>query len=155
GRLPHCHWTIAIEPDVEPVVEAEIARQVRATALASLPNQMPPDREPGGWRDYRGAFDPEFRLDRLSHGALVAALREFQMQMHLLVASTELVVAQHLDRDFARDALARQWAGVGWIASERLRAWRGDRARGLAGMAELLALHPALPPFSRVEVDLQ
>jgi hypothetical protein len=155
GRLPHCHWTIAIDPDVEPVVESGFARQMRATALAALPNEMPADREPGGWRDYRGAFDPEFRLDRLSHGALVAALREFQVQMHLLVASTELVVAARLDRAFARDALSRQWAAVAWIVSERLRSWRGGRTRGLEGLAELIALHPALPPLSQVDAEIR
>jgi len=152
-RMPHCHWTIAIEPDVEPVVEAPITRRVRALPLAAFANPMPDDREPGGWRDYRGPFDPAFRLNRLSQGALVAVLREFQMQMHLLIASTELVVEDAIGRDAARAALAAQWAGVSWIVSERLRAWRGD-GDGIAAVTDLLRIHPCLPPGTAVRASM-
>lgn len=156
GRLPHCHWTIAIDPSHPAVVEAEITRRVRALPIASLPNEMPADREPGGWRDYRGALDPEFRLSRLSQGALVAVMREFQMQMHLLIASSDLVVADQVGRADAAAALAAQWAGVGWIVSERLRAWRGVAAGGELSnrqLAELIALHPCLPPGARIRTE--
>jgi hypothetical protein len=79
-RYPHCHWTIAIEPDVEPVVEEALTLEVGRLPLARVANERPADDDPGGWRSYAGAFDPEFQLDRPSQGALAAVLAEFALQ---------------------------------------------------------------------------
>ena len=57
-REPHCHWTITIDPGNEPIGPAEHTLRVAQLPLASAPNERPPDREPGGKRDYRGPFDP-------------------------------------------------------------------------------------------------
>src|SRR3990172_9526095 len=81
---PYYHWTIAIQPDAAPLIEEPLTREVGRLPLAQVANERPADREPGGWRDYAGPFDPDFRLERLSQGALVAVLREFSLQTHLL-----------------------------------------------------------------------
>jgi len=96
-REPHCHWTITIDPQNEPIDPTAHTLRVAQLPLASVPNERPPDRESGGKRDYRGPFDPAFRLADLSDGTLVAVAREFQEQVHLLTSSAELSLADRLD----------------------------------------------------------
>jgi len=64
-RLPHCHWTITIDAANPPVSAAAHTARVAALPLAGVANVRPPDREPGGWPDYRRPFDPDFRLSHL------------------------------------------------------------------------------------------
>jgi hypothetical protein len=153
-REPHCHWTITIDPGNEPIGPAEHTLRVAQLPLASAPNERPPDREPGGKRDYRGPFDPAFRLADLSHGTLVAVAREFQEQVHLLTSSAELAIADRLDTDAAREIMASQWIGASWVASERLAGALGLTGGGIDALATVMALHPALPPGFERSVDV-
>jgi len=144
-RHPHCHWTIQIEAGAEPLVEQPLTREVGALPVARLPNERPSDREPGGWSDYAGPFDAEFGLERLGHGTLVAVLREFSLQAHLLASAADLFLSQRHDRSKVREVLASQWQGASWVAAERIAAELGIGG-GVDGVAQLLALHPAFPP---------
>ena len=144
-RQPHCHWTIRIEPDADPLIEEPLTREVGELPVARLPNERPRDREGGGWSDYAGTFDPEFRLEKLGHGTLVAVLREFSLQTQLLASAADLFLSRRHDRSKVREVLANQWQGASWVAAERIAAELGIGG-GVAGVAELLALHPALPP---------
>ena len=132
-RHPHCHWTIKIEPDAEPVIEEPLTLEVGRLPLAQVANERPPDREPGGWRDYAGAFDPGFRLEHFSQGTLVAALREFSIQTHLLASSADLYLSERHDRANgargAREPVARRELGERRAHRGRARA-RGRRHRG-------------------------
>jgi len=154
-REPHCHWTITIDPQNEPIGPAPHTLRVADLPLASVPNERPADAEPGGKPDYTGAFDPDFRLADLSHGTLVAVAREFQEQVHLLTSSAELSLTDRLDQETAREIMASQWIGAGWVASERLVDALGLDGGGVDALATVFALHPALPPgFERtVDVD--
>jgi len=151
-RHPHCHWTIRIEPDAEPLVEEPLTLEVGALPIARVPNEPTRDGETDGWADYAGPFDPEFRLERLGRGALVAVLREFSLQTHLLASAADLHLSKQHDRAQVRDALASQWQGASWVAAERIAAELGIGG-DLAGIAELIALHPAIPPG--VDVTLE
>ena len=144
-RQPHCHWTIKIEPNAEPVIEEPLTLEVGRLPLANVPNERPPDREPGGWHDYAGPFDSGFRLEHLSQGALVAALREFSLQAHLLASSAGLYLSQRHPREAVREVLANQWAGANWVTAERIAAGFGIASGGVEAVAQVLALHPALP----------
>jgi len=144
-RQPHCHWTIRIEPDVAPVIEEPHTLAVGRLPLAKIANEVPPDREPGGWRDYAAPFDPDFRLEHFSQGALVAALREFSLQTHLLAASADLYLSQRHERAKVREVLSHQWQGASWVCAERIAALIGVKG-GLDAALQVLALHPALPP---------
>jgi hypothetical protein len=152
-RQPHCHWTIRIEPGVEPVVEEPLTLEVGRLPLARVANERPAEREPGGWHDYAGAFDPEFRLEQLSQRTLVAALREFSLQAHLLASAASLYLSQRHERAKVREVLANQWAGANWISAERIAALRGLRGGGIDAVAEVLALHPAFPPGIEASVE--
>lgn len=145
-RMPHCHWEVTIDPDVEPVREAVITGRVGQSRLARVAFDPPPADDGGGWDDYAGAFDPDFVLERLSRAALVRVCREFLVQNHLLVRALLIAVAERAGDDAARRIAAAQWIGAGTVASARLR-----RAFGIAGddaddICAVLALHPAFVP---------
>jgi hypothetical protein len=119
-RQPHCRWAISIEPDAAPLVEEPLTREVGRLPLARVANEAPADREPGGWRDYAGPFDPGFRLERLSQGALEAVLREFSLQVHLLASAASLHLSGRHAEGEVREVLANQWAildpgAPGWL----------------------------------------
>jgi hypothetical protein len=154
-REPHCHWTITIDPENDPIGPAPHTLRVADLPLASVPNERPDETEPGGRADYREAFDPGFRLADLSRATLVCVAREFQEQVHLLTSSAELSLADRLDTETAREIVASQWTGAAWVASERLVAAPGLEGGGVDAMGTVLALHPAFPPGfeSVVEID--
>ncbi len=139
-RHPHCHWTIAIEDDNDPVGAVPLTDAVAASALADVPNTIAADLEPGGRRDYAGAFDPTFQLSDLSQGTLAAVSREFQAQAHLLMCSSELTLRDRVGADTAHRMIGDAWAGAGWIASERLR-----RVRPAASPLDALGRHVRAP----------
>jgi hypothetical protein len=145
-REPHCHWTITIDPENDPIGPAPHTLRVADLPLASVPNERPDDAEPGGRADYRGPFDSGFRLADLSHATLVCVAREFQEQVHLLTSSAELSLADRLDAETAREILASQWIGAAWVASERLTSALGLEGGGVDALATVVALHPAFPP---------
>jgi hypothetical protein len=150
GRVPHCHWTIQIDPANAPVGPAKHTRAVAALPIARLANERAPEREPQGMTDYRGAFDPAFKLGRLSSAALAAVAREFQIQSHLLASSAELAVGERLGAEKAREILAAQWIAVAWVAGQRLARALGLAGGGAEAVAAALRVHAALPPgFAR------
>jgi hypothetical protein len=137
-RHPHCHWTVTIEHDEEPLPEPEAAERVAASRAASL--SLGPDLAPS----YDGPFDPDFRLESLPEPALRRALDEVCLQGHLLAHSFLLVVARRWGEDSARELGALQFAGVaGVVASRLVRAFDAD-------MTGVLDLHPAFLPAAYV-----
>jgi hypothetical protein len=152
-RLPHCHWTIEIDPANEPVTAGSHTQAVAMLPLARIANEPRSRGAADGMADYGGAFDPGFRLGSLASATLAAVAREFQLQCHLLSSSAELALTQRFGRPKAREILAAQWNAVGWIAGPRL-----ARALGLEGAAALeaaLRFGATLPPgfARRVERD--
>ncbi|HEX5616559.1 MAG TPA: hypothetical protein VFZ83_15505 [Acidimicrobiia bacterium] len=145
-RHPHCHWTITIDPDNEPVGPAALTEQVAALPLSHVTN--PPAPGGGGMSDYRDAFRPDFRLGDLATDTLAAVAREFLVQTHLLVAAGELASRVHFDEATSRAITRSAWIGTAWITSERLGALVEGSPR--ERVARVLALTPAIPPgFAR------
>ena len=143
-RHPHCHWTIEVDPDNEPVGPVALAVQVGDLALATVPNEMHTGGTEG-MNDYRGPLQPSFRLADLASGTLAAVAREFQAQSHLLVAAGELALEDRFGEEMAREMTVATCVGAGWVVSERLAAAL-DVAADPALLARVLALHPMLPP---------
>jgi hypothetical protein len=152
GRRPHCHWTIGIDPESEPVGPSQQTQAVAALPLARIENPRAPERD-AGWTDYRGPVDEGFRLGRLSSATLAAVAREFQIQEHLLSASAELALAARLGAERAREALRAQWAAVGWHAGRRLARALELAGGGAPAVARVLALCAALPPGFGREIE--
>ena len=151
-RHPHCHWTITIDDANDPVGSVPLTDRVAALPLATVPNRRPAGGEEGGRPDYSGPFEPAFRLADLSSGALASVAREFQVQAHLLMCSSELALGERFDAEVARDVIGTAWAGAGWIASERM-ARALDTPESTEGLASVLAVHPMLPPGFRTRVE--
>jgi hypothetical protein len=149
-RAPHCHWSIEIDPSNEPVGPATHTRAVGELPIARIANQPAPEPAAQGMTDYRGPFDPGFRLGSLSTATLAAVAREFQIQTHRLASSAELTLRDRLGTDKAREVLTAQWIAVAWVAGQRLARALGLEAGGSEAVAAVLRLHAALPPgFAR------
>ena len=145
-RMPHCHWEVFIDADAEPVQEAPITRRVAASRLARFAFGAAEADADGGRDDYRGAFDPDFVLERLSRAALLRVCREFLVQNHLLVRALMIAVAERADDAAAQRIAAAQWIGAGAVASTRLRRALGVSGDDVAAISRVLAVHPAFVP---------
>lgn len=155
-RTPHCHWSIEIDPEAEPVREVELTRRVRGSRLAAIEFERSTDAEPGGWPDYAGPFDPGFQLEDLSHGALVAVCKEFAAQDHLLVRSFTTTLADRLGEKTAREIAQAQWIGSGYVTAERLLRAMEIPGNGAEAILKVLQLHPAFPPeYTRLGFELR
>jgi hypothetical protein len=154
-RQPHCHWTIEIDPENDPVAPIEQTRAVARLPLARVPNPRAPETNPAGRTDYRGALDLEFKLGSLSSAALAAVAREFQIQEHLLSSSAEIALTARFGAEKARQIGAAQWSAVGWVAGPRLARALGLGSGGVEAVAAVLRYGATLPPgFTRaVRVD--
>lgn len=154
-RVPHCHWEVFIDHGAEPLVEIDITTQMRTTRLATIEFPQPPADDSGGWDDYQGAFDPDFRLDQLSRAALIRACREFMVQDHLLIRALMMSVAQRAGDDLAKQIASAQWVGAGSVCAGRLRRALRIEGDDAAAIAHVLSLHPAfLPHYARVAVGV-
>jgi hypothetical protein len=155
-RTPHCLWEVFIDPSAEPIVEAAITRRVGTSRLARVAFPEAAGDTSGGRDDYRGAFDPAFRLEDLSRAALIRVLREFLVQDHLLVRALMLSVADRADDDVAGQVASAQWIGAGAVAATRLRPALGIAGDGADAIAAVLRVHPAfLPTYAPVGVEVR
>lgn len=149
-RHPHCHWTIEIDPQADPVGPAKHTEQVAGLPLARIANPCAPEASPHGMTDYRGRFDPGLKLGDLSTGLLAAVAREFQIQCHLLASSAELALRERFELERAREISAAQWLGVCWVGGQRLGRVLDLGGGGSEDVAAVLRLHAGLPPgYSR------
>ena len=152
-REPHCHWTVEIVADAEPVLAHPNVAIVEQSRIAGIGVRVPDgDAEPGGWADYSGEFDPDFELEDLSHSALVVALQEIAVQSHLLFRAFLLAVSQHYGEDEAAEINPKVFTGLAGITAQRLRDAMKVTGDDAAAMAKILQLHPVF--FPRTYVDL-
>jgi hypothetical protein len=153
---PHCHWTVTIAPDADPVEPHPNRALVEASGIARVPVEVPAeDGEPGGWGDYSGEFDPDFALEDLSHRALVVALQEFAVQSHLLIRAYLLAVAQAFGEEEATRVAPHVFTGLAGLTAQRLRAAMGVTGDGADAIAKVLQLHPVFHPRTYVGLDVE
>lgn len=152
-RVPHCRWEVFIDHAADPLEESSITRRVKTARLGAVEFPEPPRDASGGLDDYRGPFDPEFRLEKLSRAALVRACREFLVQNHLLVRALMISVADRAGDDVARTIGASQWIGAGAICAQRLRRAMRIDGDGIDAIVRLIQVHPAfVPVYAPVDV---
>ena len=146
GRTPHCRWRIDIVADGAAVTahmhQAVVERSLAATAHLEIPDGT---ADEDGLADYSGAFDPDFRLEGLSHRALVIALQEVALQSHLLLRALLLSVDRRLGPDVVASLTPRLVAGWAGLTAQRL-SDAFDLTANPDGLATMLALHPMLAP---------
>ncbi|MDP9183375.1 MAG: hypothetical protein M3P04_11440 [Actinomycetota bacterium] len=152
-RVPHCAWRVDVVPAAKAVDRSPLEDQVATSRAAQLPLPSYRDSGDGGLPDSRGHFDPDFVLEDLSGAAQQVALDEFATQSHLLVRAFVLAVTERLGADAAAGMLPRLVRGWCGLTSQRLqRAFDLDATA--AGVASLLALHPALAPVSYTDAHI-
>ncbi len=155
-RYPHCRWAVFID-DEGPRYEqhANLALNQK-TKIANIPIDVPDaDREPGGWADYSGPFDPGFQLEDLCHRALLIVNQEAAVQTHLLVRSYMLCVAQRFGDEAAGELGRRQWTGSAALGAQRLRKALAIEGDGIDAIAKLFQLHPHFHPRSYVDFRVE
>jgi hypothetical protein len=153
-RVPHCEWTVIIDPAAEAVTEPDIARVLGSTLLANIVIERPASAEPGGLDDYSGPVFEQLRLEQLSHAALVVVCGELAVQVHLLVAGLLYSVAQRYGEAAALAVGEFQMTGSSWVMSNRLSAWLGCEKGGIDAIIAVLNVHPVFQPRPYWEVTL-
>ncbi|HEY5011096.1 MAG TPA: hypothetical protein VIK61_00120 [Acidimicrobiia bacterium] len=155
-REPHCHWTIEIVADAEPVLAHPNVAIVERSKIAGIEVLRPDhDAEPGGWADLSGEFDPDFELEDLSHSALVVALQEVAVQSHLLFRAFLLSVSQHYGESVAAAINPQVFTGLAGLTAQRLRTAMGITGDGASAIAKLLQVHPVFYPRSYVDLSVE
>ena len=152
-RIPHCRWSVFIDSEEGPGKVHPNLEIVARSKLANLPvdilaaeEDASERAEAGGWRDYSGAFAPEFQLEDLSHRALVAVNEEFALQSHLLARAFMLAVSQQADEATAGRLGASQWTGIAALTAGRLLSLLEIADRDIQAIAKIFQLHPAFRP---------
>jgi hypothetical protein len=145
-RVPHCEWTVSIDPHAEPVAEPEITKAMGRTRLANVRIERPAETEPGGMDAYTGPIFEQLQLEQLSRAALVEVCSELAVQVHLLVGGMMLSVAERYGDEAALAIGEFQMTGSSWVVSNRLSDWLGCRDSGIDGVIDVLQIHPAFQP---------
>ena len=156
--MPHCRWTVEIDPAFDPVSPAPEPRARRGVAHRGhrRRRRRTGELEPGGWDDYNRDFDPDFQLEDFSHRALVVALQEFAVQSHLLFR----VVPARPSR--SGSARRRRRASTRWCSPASPGSPRSDCAPamkidgdGADAIAKVLQLHPVFYPRTYVDIAVE
>ncbi|MFN8035204.1 MAG: hypothetical protein U0V73_04655 [Acidimicrobiia bacterium] len=162
-RVPHCHWTVTIDPLAEPVGEPEPALRLAESLAASLPLASADggahaiygaDGAPApddGRTDYAGPLEADLDLARFSARTLRAVADEVCLQGQLLAMSFVAALETREGPEVASVIGRQQCTGIAGVAADRLRRAFGVTA-GLDGLARVLALHPMFRPRRYVDV---
>ncbi|MGC5010511.1 hypothetical protein ACLQ2R_07060 [Streptosporangium sp. DT93] len=155
-RMPHCRWRVEISESAEPLAPHPGRAEVEASLLARLPvTSGKVSAEPGGLDGYGGPFDPDFRLEDLSHAALQTVLDEVALQSHLLFRGYLLSVNRWYGEQAARRAGPRVLVGLAGLTASRIRAAMNVPDDGAAAIGRVLQLHPTFRPDSYAGLDVE
>ena len=153
-RQPHCAWTVIIDeshPEAQSIPALDIVAETRAARwhLAAI------ERADEGRADYSGPLLSDFDFAAYSHSALVRIADEVCLQMHLLNLSFGIAVRARTEdnTDLATSICTKQLTGIAGVAAERIRRALKLPA-DIAGLAEVLRLHPLLNPAGYVVAEI-
>jgi hypothetical protein len=155
-RHPHCAWTVTIDDSVEPLAlpsQAHFVADTRAAAVSVTPIAGA-DGHDAGRDDYAGPLDPDLRMEDFSSAALSVIAQEASVQTHLLTIAFAHAIERRHGHTAAVEVTRRQMTGAAGVAAHRLtRAF--DIAAAPAGLAWLIAHHPAFGPSSYVDARIE
>lgn len=151
-RHPHCAWTVIIDesyPEAQSIPALDIVSRTRAATW----ELDPIDRSDEGNADYSGPLLSDFDFAGFSHSALVRMADEVCLQMHLLYLSFAIAVrARAVDDAQAVSVCTQGLTGIAGVAAERIHRALGLPG-GVAGVLEVLELHPLLNPAGYVRAE--
>lgn len=156
GRYPHCLWSVFIDDEGTPYeqhanVEINLKSKIANIAIA-VPDT---NREPGGWTDYSGPFDPGLQLEDFSQRAQLTVMQEAAVQTHLLVRAYMLCIAQKFGEDDAAELGRRQWIGSAAMGAYRLRKALGIEGTDIEAVAKVFQVHPHFQPRTYVDFRVE
>ncbi len=120
-RQPHCAWTVEIDQDADPLVEAEITAAVAASDVAATPLPLIPSGggvDPGeaGLRsDYSGPLVDHIATEDFTSDALIAIIEELCLQQQLLAHAFMLAVQRRHGEEMALELGEHQFVGAAGI----------------------------------------
>lgn len=143
----HCRWEVRIlDEDVPARPDNPNLEVLWGTAAAGFGFALGEDGEPGGLADYAGDYIPGLRLEDLAHGVLVRQVKEFALDLHLLMRAAYLSVAQRHGPDVLATAGPEHVAALAPPMVGRLTAALGITGGGPEALAKVLQVNPLLPP---------
>jgi len=151
-----CRWEVTIAPDDREIrPDHPNLAALRASKAAAFEIPLGDSREAGGLDDYAGPYVSGFRLEELSHAALVRQVKEFALDVHLLMRAAYLSVEQRHGTDVLRDAANQHIAAIAPPLVTRLALALGIDGEGLDAVAKVLQVNPLLPHgYVRLAVEL-
>jgi hypothetical protein len=155
-RTPHCEWTVVIDDanDELPVPPGAVAlaASLAANVAPAVPDPSLPDDD--GWADYAAPLDVDLVMERFASATLAAIADEVTLQGQLLARAFLVEVAERVGADDVTSIGIAQAAGIAGLTTKRLAAAL-DAPATLAGLADVLAVHPLFLPRSYVDLDLR
>jgi hypothetical protein len=148
-RLPHCRWTVTIDPGAEPLPIPEQTERIAQTRAATIELPEPGEPDSEGRTRYDTPLEPDLALEGFSRNTLIALLNEIALQGHLLTLSFADAVERRTDAATAAEIVRKQFTGIAGVAAARIAA-----ALGTDNVARVLNLHPAFHPRTYVTVDV-
>lgn len=152
-RQPHCHWTVTIVHEAEPLHDPEVMGALVDSRAAATPLPTIDPADTDGASDYTDALDLDLRLEHFSSSALRALLHELALQGHLLTRSFLLAIARRTSVGDAQRVGAHQMTGIVGLTAKRLARHLGATGT-LADIARVIDVHPAFQPVSYAELDV-
>lgn len=150
-RVPHCEWTVTVDPDNEPLPWPDEAAEVGSSRAATHALSTAPGGP--GLAAYDAALQPDLDWSRFTPGLQVRIAEEVCLQWHLLALGFARAVRRRTDSAAAEEILRKQLTGIAGLASERLRDVLGLPA-DISSLAAVLAVHPVLRPADYTGVAL-
>ena len=161
-RMPHCHWTVTIDPDHPTPAPHPNQAVVEASVVASAPVVAPSSRPsrrrsgtPAASSTTPARWTPTCASRTSPRETLLAILPEVARQSHLLMRGYLLSVAQRVSPEIASEVGPRVLVGVVPVTASRLARAFGIDGTGAAALAAVLALHPSLRPEGYVDATVE
>ncbi|MGZ4709778.1 MAG: hypothetical protein ACXWBN_13665 [Acidimicrobiales bacterium] len=151
----HCRWELTISPDDRAIrPDHPNLAVIRASSAANFEFALGDHAEAGGLDDYSGAYTSGLRLEDFSHAVLVRQVKEFALDVHLLMRSAYLSILERHGDEVLRDASGQHLAALAPPLVKRLSDAMGIDGEGLDAIAKLLQLNPLLPDdYTNITID--
>ncbi|MEO6793552.1 MAG: hypothetical protein ABI253_14915 [Mycobacterium sp.] len=153
-RVPHCCWTVKIDPSYPPAQPIPALHRIRQTKAAGWQLDAI-DASDDGLADYTGPLLSDVDFMAFSHSALVRLADEVCLQMHLLYLSFALAVRARAggNTELETSICLKQLTGLAGLGAMRI-----NRALKLSddidGALRTFELHPLLNPVGYVRAEI-
>ncbi|AZG48258.1 hypothetical protein [Gordonia insulae] len=155
GRMPHCEWTVTIEPDRDELPLPADAAEIFGTRAGQLVLTPIDPSDDDGLSDYRGPLLADLQFREWSASALARIAEEVALQHQLLsLGFLRSVRRQAESEDQAREIFRKQLTGIAGLSADRLRHAL-DLSVDADGLVTVINLHPVLGPSQYTGVSAE